>query len=57
MKTKWEYKTLIEANNLALRNNLNKHGDKGWEAFSVVRIEYPNDEAYIAYLKRRKDKE
>lgn len=53
---KWEYKTLIEANNLALKNNLNKHGDKGWEAFSVVRIEYPNDEVYIAYLKRRKRK-
>lgn len=53
---KWEYKTLIEANNLDLQTNLNKHGDKGWEAYGVVRIEYPADEVYIAYLKRRKRK-
>ena len=54
---KWQYKTLIEADNYHLRMKMNNLGEKGWEAYSVVRIEYPNDEVYIAYLKRRKDKE
>lgn len=51
---KWEYKTVIEADNYHLRKSMNKLGAKGWEAYSVVRIEYPHDEVYIAYLKRPK---
>lgn len=54
---KWEYKILIESNNLSLRNNLNKHGEKGWEAFSVVHKTYPcGEDVFFAYLKRRKRK-
>lgn len=52
---KWEYKTLIAANNLELRIGLNKLGTKEWEAFSVVHKNYPNgDDVFFAYLKRPK---
>lgn len=65
---KWEYKTAIEADNYRLRNKLNKLGEKGWEAYSVIRIDYTQGnvdpsvfesrllsrEVYIAYLKRPK---
>ena len=51
---KWEYKTLIEADNYHLRKKMDKLGEKGWEAYSVIRVEYPHAEVFIAYLKRPK---
>ena len=51
---KWQYKTLIEADNYHLRVKMNKLGEKGWEAYSVVMIQNPFAETYIAYLKRPK---
>lgn len=52
---KWEYKTVIEADNYHLRKAMNKLGEKDWEAFSVVHKIYPNGEdIFFAYLKRRK---
>lgn len=53
---RWEYKTLIEADNYHLRKKMDKLGEKGWEAFSVIRVAYPYDEVYIAYLKRKTSK-
>ena len=65
---KWQYKTLIEADNYHLRVKMNKLGEKGWEAYSVIRIDNTQgnvdpsifaskllpSEVYIAYLKRPK---
>ena len=65
---RWEYKTVIEADNYHLRKELNRLGDKGWEAYSVVVLDYTHGnvdpsifqkkllptEVYIAYLKRPK---
>ena len=52
---KWQYKTLIEADNYHLRKKMNNLGEKGWEAYSVIRIDYPcGDDVYIAYFKRPK---
>lgn len=52
--TKWEYRTIIEADNYHLRRELNRCGKKGWEAYSVIMVNYPYAEVYIAYLKRPK---
>ena len=51
---KWKYRTVIAANCLELRIELNKLGKKGWEAYSVIRIAYATDDVFIAYLKRPK---
>lgn len=65
---KWQYKTVIEADNYHLRKSMNKLGAKGWEAYSVIRIDHAKGkfdapiftskllptEVYIAYLKRPK---
>lgn len=51
---KWQYETLICANNYELKRDLNKFGKKGWEAYNVVRADYPHAEVYIGYLKRPK---
>ena len=52
----WEYTDLVCANNYEVNKGLNKLGKKGWEAYSVVRIQYPFAETYIVYLKRPKPK-
>lgn len=66
---KWKYKVVIKDNNYHLRKALDKLGEKGWEAFSVIRIDNAQGnvdpsvfeekllsrEVYIAYLKRPKD--
>lgn len=63
---KWEYKVLIEDNNYSLRRAMNRLGAKGWEAYSVVLMDYTQSnidpsvfekkvlptEVFFAYLKR-----
>lgn len=52
---KWEYRTVIEANCHSLGTELNKLGDKGWEAYGAATFYHANGSStHIAYLKRPK---
>lgn len=54
MKTIWQYDMIVCPDNLELCKALNKKGEQGWEAYSVLRIEYKHGKVYTAYLKRLK---
>ena len=50
---KWKYRTVIAANCLELRIELNKLGKKGWEAYGSATIHNADgSNTHIVYLKR-----
>lgn len=51
--TKWKYDMVVCENNNTLLATLNRMGEVGWDAYSIIRREYKSGEGvYIAYLKR-----
>lgn len=50
---KWQNHTIVAANSYELRKELNTLGEKGWEAISVVRIDYTKGNAHPSTFKRK----